>query len=259
MGSAARGLSLHTGPSGNHGPECRTRGSPGNRARPKPAIHSPSGRTRPLEPRRSRGGAAPPGTEPSASGAEDGRGCPGSRANDAWWLDADEAGFVAWEPTSVGAPWRRLESTVGRRHGRSGHPTVPRDRIKASQSARCPARAIFGARGAEPRKVREAPDPFEPGSSDGTASAARFSTSPSRTLDRHLDPQRPFVCPLGPFLGPFDPAASDIASRQEPQIVRPTKGLWGFLLRFGTSRVSLISVRSVVQIYPGPLNPVWSR
>ncbi len=136
---------------------------------------------------------------------------------------------------------------------------MPRDRIEAGQSARCPARAIFGARGAEPRKVREAPDPFEPGSSDGTASAARFSTSPSRTLDRHLDPQRPFVCPLGPFLGPFDPAASDIASRQEPQIVRPTKGLWGFLLRFGTSRVSLISVRSVVQIYPGPLNPLGPR
>jgi hypothetical protein len=40
------------------------------------------------------------------------------------------------------APWRRLESTVGRRHGRSGHQTMPRDRIEAGQSARCPARAI---------------------------------------------------------------------------------------------------------------------
>jgi hypothetical protein len=43
----------------------------------------------------------------------------------------------------------------------------------------------------------------------------------------------PFMCPLGPFLGPFDPASSDISFRQERQIVRSALGLHGFLPEFG--------------------------
>jgi hypothetical protein len=43
----------------------------------------------------------------------------------------------------------------------------------------------------------------------------------------------PFRCPLSPFLGPFDPAASDIVFQQERQIVRPALGLHGFLPEFG--------------------------
>ena len=138
----ADAIGRHNGPWRSHGPGCRTRGSPGSRARPTPVVRSPWGRTRPLGPRRSRGDAARPDTEPSESGAEDGRRCPGGRARRGRWSHADEAGFVAWQPASLEAPWRRLESTFGRRHGRSGHQTMPRHRIEVGQSARCPARAI---------------------------------------------------------------------------------------------------------------------
>jgi hypothetical protein len=55
---------------------------------------------------------------------EDGRRCPGSSARRGRWSHPDEAGFVAWQPASLEAPWRRLESTVGRRHGRTGHQTT---------------------------------------------------------------------------------------------------------------------------------------
>ncbi len=37
------------------------------------------------------------------------------------------------------------------------------------------------------------------------------------------------MCPLDPILGLFEPAASDIASRQERRIVRPALGARGFL------------------------------
>ena len=60
----------------------------------------------------------------------------------------------------------------------------------------------------------------------------------------------PFLCPLGPFLGLFSPAASDIVFWQERQIVRPALGLHGFLpeisyywLRFG-SRGSPVRIRA---------------
>ena len=42
-------------------------------------------------------------------------------------------------------------------------------------------------------------------------------------------------------------------SRQERQIVRPALGLHGFLPEYGRFRGRLISVRSEVQIFPGPL------
>jgi hypothetical protein len=66
----------------------------------------------------------------------------------------------------------------------------------------------------------------------------------------------PFMCPLGPVLGPCDPAASDIVFQQERQIVRPALGLHGFLPEFVYAVGRLISVRSEVQIFPGPLEPL---
>lgn len=51
----------------------------------------------------------------------------------------------------------------------------------------------------------------------------------------------PFMCPLGPILGPFNPAASDIVFWQERQIVRPTLGLHGFLPEIGEVALRLTS------------------
>ena len=54
----------------------------------------------------------------------------------------------------------------------------------------------------------------------------------------------PFVCPLGPSLCLLITADSGIPCRQVRQIVRSTKGLYGFLPEIRPLLKRLISVRS---------------
>ena len=61
------------------------------------------------------------------------------------------------------------------------------------------------------------------------------------------------MCRLGRLLGLLGPADPGVKPRQERQIVRSASDLDGFLPEYGPFRGRLIGVRSVVQIYPGPL------
>ena len=65
--------------------------------------------------------------------------------------------------------------------------------------------------------------------------------------------------PFGPVIGPVNPGRFRHVLPEKRQIVRPTREKYGKLPGFGPFDRGLISVRSVVRVYPGPLKMAGSK
>jgi hypothetical protein len=61
---------------------------------------------------------------------------------------------------------------------------------------------------------------------------------------------------FGPVVGPVNPGRFRHVSPEKRQIVRPTREKYGKMPGFGLFDGGLISVRSVVRVYPGPFPEV---